>query len=235
MAPFLVSFPFSLAPSLLIFIYCHSRVTTRVFFFLDPIFFWFLPSFPFLLHIFFPFLSLLLWRPFSFPFFSPFPCFFLFRPSFLAPLSDPPGCKRTLCTPQDTPLEMRPLFSKISNFDMVIFHIGIPYSMPCKGLSCMGYSFLKIHVSFLLLLSCFYSGSQVNFEKKIQVNNYKYIVAPHLTNWQQYCNNSKWRPSKGHTAICTQTCWHFSKIYPNWSFCFESVVFNHFNEYFHQR
>ena len=86
LAPFLVSFPFTLAPSLLIFSYCHSRVATRVFFSLYPIFFWFLPSFPFLLHIFFPFPSLLLWRPFSFPFFSPFPCFFLFRPSFLAPL-----------------------------------------------------------------------------------------------------------------------------------------------------
>ena len=99
LVPFLVSFPFSLAPSLLIVSYCHSRVATRVFFFLYPIFFWFLPSFPFLLHIFFPFPSLLLWRTFSFPFILPFPCFFLFRPSFLAPLLDPPGCKRTLCTP----------------------------------------------------------------------------------------------------------------------------------------
>ena len=97
---FLVSFAFSLAPSLLIFSYCHSRVATRVFFFIYPIFFWFLPSFPFLLHIFFPFPSFLLWCPFSFPFFSPFPCFFLLPPTFLAPLLDPPGCKRTLCTPR---------------------------------------------------------------------------------------------------------------------------------------
>ena len=104
MVPFLVSFPFSLAHSLLIFSYCHSWVATRVFFFLYPIFFWFLPSFPFHLHIFVPFPSVLLWHPFSFLFFSPFPCFFLFRPSFLAPLLDPPGCKRTLCTPQDMPL-----------------------------------------------------------------------------------------------------------------------------------
>ena len=83
LAPFLVSFPFSLAPSLLIFSYCHSRVTTRVFFFLYPIFFWFLPSFPFLLHIFFPFPSLLLWRPLFFPFFSlPFLASFFFAPPF---------------------------------------------------------------------------------------------------------------------------------------------------------
>ena len=91
LAPFLVSFPFSLAPSLLIFSYCHSRVATRVFFFLYPIFFWFLPSFPFLLHIFFPFPSLLLWRPFSFPFFLSLSLLLSFSPLlFGAPLR-PPG------------------------------------------------------------------------------------------------------------------------------------------------
>ena len=100
MAPFLVSFPFSLAPSLWIFSYCHSRVATRVFFFLYPFFFWFLLTFPFLLHIFFPFPSLLLWRPFSFPFFPPFPCFFLFRPSFLAPLLDPRGASARYAPPR---------------------------------------------------------------------------------------------------------------------------------------
>ena len=91
LAPFLVSFPFSLAPSLLIVSYCHSRVATRVFFFLYPIFFWFLPSFPFLLHIFFPFPSLLLWRTFSFPFILPLSLLLSFSPLlFGAPLR-PPG------------------------------------------------------------------------------------------------------------------------------------------------
>ena len=90
-APFLVSFPFSLAPSLLTFSYCHSRVATRVFFFLYPFFFWFLPTFPFLLHIFFPFPSLLLWRPFSFPFFLSLSLLLSFSPLlFGAPLR-PPG------------------------------------------------------------------------------------------------------------------------------------------------
>ena len=91
LAPFLVSFAFSLAPSLLIFSYCHSRVATRVFFFSYPIFFWFLPSFPFLLHIFFPFPSLLLWRPFSFHFFLSLSLLLSFSPLlFGAPLR-PPG------------------------------------------------------------------------------------------------------------------------------------------------
>ena len=91
MAPFLVSIPFSLAPSLLIFSYCHSQVATRVFFFLYLIFFWFLPSFPFLLHIFFPFPSLLFWRPFSFPFFLSLSLLLSFSPFlFGAPLR-PPG------------------------------------------------------------------------------------------------------------------------------------------------
>ena len=97
LAPFLVSFPFSLAPSLLIVSYCHSRVATRVFFFLYPIFFWFLPSFPFLLHIFFPFPSLLLWRTLLF---SLFPCFFLFCPSSLAPLLDPRGASARCAPPR---------------------------------------------------------------------------------------------------------------------------------------
>ena len=144
--PFLVSFPFSLAPSLLIFSYCHPRVATRVFFFLYPIFFWFLPSFPFLLHIFFPFPSLLLWRPFSFPFFSPFPCFFLFRPSFLAPLlaPPPPGCKRTLCTPQDTPLhcdlyttaKMRKkctFFHGYARYGRIVFRVSNTWKIRKKG------------------------------------------------------------------------------------------------------
>ena len=42
--------------------------------------------------------------PLFFPFFSlPFLASFFFAPPFGAPLR-PPGCKRTLCTPQDTPL-----------------------------------------------------------------------------------------------------------------------------------
>ena len=62
-----------------------------MFFFLYPIFFWFLPSFPFVLHIFFPFPSLLLWRPFSFPFFLSLSLLLSFSPLlFGAPLR-PPG------------------------------------------------------------------------------------------------------------------------------------------------
>ena len=105
MAPFLVSFAFSLAPSLLIFSYCHSRVATRVFFFWYPIFFWFLPSFPFLWHIFFPFPSLLLWRTFSFPFVLPLSLLLSFSPLlFGAPLR-PPGVQAHAMHPQDTPLD----------------------------------------------------------------------------------------------------------------------------------
>ena len=101
LAPFLVSFPFALAPSLLIVSYCHSRVATRVFFFLYPIFFWFLPSFPFLLHIFFPFPSLLLWRTFSFPFILPLSLILSFSPLlFGAPLRPPRGASARYAPPR---------------------------------------------------------------------------------------------------------------------------------------
>ena len=105
--PFLVLFPFSLAPSLLIFSYCHSQVATCVFFFLYPIFFWFLPSFPFLLHIFFPFPSLLLWRPFSFPFFLSLSLLLSFSPLlFGAPLR-PPGVQAHAMHPPGYATELK--------------------------------------------------------------------------------------------------------------------------------
>ena len=104
MAPFLVSFSFSLAPSLLIFSYVTHGSPPVCFSFYILFSFNFFPLFLFFCIFSFPSLLSFFGAPFLSLFFSPFPCFFLFRPSFLAPLLDPPGCKRTLCTPQDTPL-----------------------------------------------------------------------------------------------------------------------------------
>ena len=91
MAPFLVSFPFSLAPSLLIFSYVTHGSPPVCFSFYILFSFNFFPLFLFFCIFSFPSLLSFFGAPFLSLFFSPFPCFFLFRPSFLAPLLDPPG------------------------------------------------------------------------------------------------------------------------------------------------
>ena len=105
LAPFLILFPFFIGSfSFNLFLLSLMGRHPCVFLFLS--FFLLISShfcFSFAYFLSLPFSPSL--APFFFPFFSPFPCFFLFRPSFLAPLLDPPGCKRTLCTPQDTPLD----------------------------------------------------------------------------------------------------------------------------------
>ena len=129
LAPFLASFPCSLAPSLLIVSYCHSWVATCVFFFLYPIFFWFLPSFPFLLYIFFPFPSLLLWRTFSFPFILPLSLLLSFSPLlFGAPLR-PPGVQAHAMHPPRIRHCLRVLLAKCTSFHYEIMKLKITLKM----------------------------------------------------------------------------------------------------------
>ena len=125
MAPFLVSFPFSLAPSLLTFSYCHSRVATRVFFFYILFSFDFFPLFLFFCIFSFPSLLSFFGAPFLSLFFLSLSLLLSFAPLILAPLLDPPrGCKRTLCTPQDTPLafqaKLRLIFRILFRYTIIL-------------------------------------------------------------------------------------------------------------------
>ena len=132
----------------------------------------FFPLFLFFCIFSFPSLLSFFGAPFLSLFFSPFPCFFLFRPSFLAPLLDTPGCKRTLCTPQDTPLDSAATTTRAKVGTQRGCRVSLIYQSSCNK-TILSVLFIKICFStYVQRYGCFKHVS-LTPRFKIVANSYR--------------------------------------------------------------